>query len=105
VLSTRSIAYGVAKVLRARGRNARVHLRQSGAQGTRGEDRAEFGTVPVFSAMSPKDDDIATLFDSLRTEWGTLDGLVHAIAFAPREALAGDFSRECRDRPSPSRTT
>ena len=25
------------------------------------------------------------------SEWGALDGLLHAIAFAPREALAGDF--------------
>jgi NAD(P)-dependent dehydrogenase (short-subunit alcohol dehydrogenase family) len=24
-------------------------------------------------------------------EWGALDGLLHSIAFAPREALAGDF--------------
>jgi enoyl-[acyl-carrier protein] reductase I len=38
-----------------------------------------------------KDDDIAGLFDALRSEWGALDGLLHAIAFAPREALAGDF--------------
>ena len=37
------------------------------------------------------DDEIAALFDSLKGEWGALDGLLHSIAFAPREALAGDF--------------
>ena len=31
------------------------------------------------------------VFTSLRTHWDSLDGLVHAIAFAPREAIAGDF--------------
>jgi enoyl-[acyl-carrier protein] reductase I len=37
------------------------------------------------------DDQIAALFDGLGGEWGGLDGLLHSIAFAPREALAGDF--------------
>ena len=40
-----------------------------------------------------KDDDIDALFAALSTEWGALDGLLHSIAFAPREALAGDFPR------------
>ena len=31
------------------------------------------------------------LFASLGERWDGLDGIVHAIAFAPREALAGDF--------------
>jgi enoyl-[acyl-carrier protein] reductase I len=37
------------------------------------------------------DAEIAALFDRLGSEWGGLDGLLHSIAFAPREALAGDF--------------
>jgi enoyl-[acyl-carrier protein] reductase I len=37
------------------------------------------------------DEQIAALFDALKGEWGALDGLLHSIAFAPREALAGDF--------------
>jgi enoyl-[acyl-carrier protein] reductase I len=37
------------------------------------------------------DAQIEALFDTLKREWGTLDGLLHSIAFAPREALAGDF--------------
>ena len=38
-----------------------------------------------------KDDDIDALFAALKGEWGALDGLLHSIAYAPREALAGDF--------------
>ena len=37
------------------------------------------------------DGQIDGLFDTLKREWGSLDGLLHSIAFAPREALAGDF--------------
>ena len=33
----------------------------------------------------------SALFDALGRRWDGLDGLVHAIAFAPREAIAGDF--------------
>jgi enoyl-[acyl-carrier protein] reductase I len=31
------------------------------------------------------------LFQELKKQWDGLDGLVHALAFAPREAIAGDF--------------
>ncbi len=37
------------------------------------------------------DAQIEALFESLRARWDGLDGLVHAIAFAPREALKGGF--------------
>ena len=37
------------------------------------------------------DEEIAALFAALGERWDGLDGLVHAIAFAPREAIAGDF--------------
>jgi enoyl-[acyl-carrier protein] reductase I len=45
----------------------------------------------VLPCNVASDDEIAALFDSLRGEWNGLDGLLHSIAFAPREALAGDY--------------
>ena len=33
--------------------------------------------------------EIECSFENLRSRWDGLDGLVHAIAFAPREAIAG----------------
>jgi enoyl-[acyl-carrier-protein] reductase (NADH) len=47
--------------------------------------------VPVLRCDVTKDDDIDALFAAVAAEWGALDGLLHAIAFAPREALTGDF--------------
>jgi enoyl-[acyl-carrier protein] reductase I len=38
-----------------------------------------------------EDAQIDALFADLRTHWDGFDGLVHAIAFAPRDAIAGDF--------------
>src|SRR5690606_23761034 len=37
------------------------------------------------------DSEIDAAFALLGREWGSLDVLVHAVAFAPREALAGQF--------------
>lgn len=35
--------------------------------------------------------DLEQLTDRIQTRWGGLDGALHAIAYAPRDALAGDF--------------
>jgi len=37
------------------------------------------------------DAEIAALFSGLAKQWDGLDGLVHAIAYAPREAIAGEL--------------
>jgi enoyl-[acyl-carrier protein] reductase I len=51
----------------------------------------EFGETPVLRCDVTSDEEIDGLFAALKREWNGLDGLVHSIAFAPREALAGDF--------------
>jgi enoyl-[acyl-carrier protein] reductase I len=38
-----------------------------------------------------RDEEITAAFDTLKREWGNLDILVHAVAFAPREAIMGSF--------------
>jgi hypothetical protein len=43
------------------------------------------------TAMSSDDAQIERLFADLGQHWDQFDGFVHAIAFAPREAIAGDF--------------
>ena len=45
----------------------------------------------MFRCDVQSDGEIDTLFADLGKSWDGLDGLVHAIAFAPKEALAGDF--------------
>lgn len=47
---------------------------------------------PVFQCDATKGDDVDRLFRQVAEVFdGQLDGLVHSIAFAPREALSGDF--------------
>ena len=38
-----------------------------------------------------KPEDLAALTDSLKERWGGVDGALHAIAFAPQDALGGGF--------------
>ena len=45
----------------------------------------------MFRSDVQSDEEIAQTFASLGKHWDGLDGLVHAIAFAPKEALGGDF--------------
>jgi enoyl-[acyl-carrier protein] reductase I len=91
VLSTRSIAYGVARACRREGAQLAFTYVNDDLKDRVVKVAAEFGAVPVLKCDVAKDDDIAAMFDALASEWGSLDGLLHSIAFAPREALAGDF--------------
>lgn len=91
VLSNRSIAYGIAKACRREGAELALSY-----VGERFRERSlefgrEFGTDLVFECDVGDDAQIERLFAQLGAHWPQFDGLVHAIAFAPREAIAGEF--------------
>ena len=91
VLSNRSIAYGVAKACQREGATLAFTYVNAELKDRVVKLAADFGNVPVLPCDVARDDDIAALFASLQAEWGALDGLLHSIAFAPREALSGDY--------------
>ena len=91
VLSTRSIAYGVAKACHREGATLAFTYASEELKDRVVRIAAEFGPCPVLACDVASDEQIAQLFDALRSEWQGLDGLLHSIAFAPREALSGDF--------------
>src|SRR5881394_247093 len=91
VLSTRSIAYGVARACQREGASLAFTYVNDDLKDRVVKIAAEFGAAPVLRCDVAKDDDIDALFAALKGEWGALDGLLHSIAYAPREALAGDF--------------
>ncbi|MFN0185932.1 MAG: enoyl-ACP reductase FabI [Aquabacterium sp.] len=92
VLNNRSIAYGIAKACHREGAELAFSY-----QGERFKDRitefaAEFGSKLVFECDVADDAQIGSLFDQLGQAWPEgFDGFVHAIAYAPRDAIAGDF--------------
>jgi enoyl-[acyl-carrier protein] reductase I len=91
VLSNRSIAYGIARACHREGAElAFTYVGERFRERTEGF-AGEFGSSMIFDCDVGSDEQIAALFENLARTWPTLDGLVHAIGFAPREAIAGDF--------------
>ena len=91
VLSNRSIAYGIARACHAQGAELAFSY-----VGERFKDRitefaADFGSKLIFDCDVGDDAQIERLFAALSAHWPTFDGFVHAIGYAPREAIAGDF--------------
>lgn len=91
LLSNRSIAYGIAKAMHREGAELAFTY-----QNERVKDRVEklatdFESVIVLPCDVQDDHNIEQLFSALATHWDGLDVLVHSIAFAPTEALEGDF--------------
>jgi enoyl-[acyl-carrier protein] reductase I len=91
LLSNRSIAYGIAQACKREGAELAFTY-----VGERFKDRItdfakEFGSELIFDCDVSSDEQINALFADLGKSWNQLDGLVHSIGFAPREAIAGDF--------------
>jgi enoyl-[acyl-carrier protein] reductase I len=91
VLSNRSIAYGVARACHREGATLAFTYVNDDLKERVARLAAEFGSCPVLPCDVTSDAQVGALFERLRAEWGGLDGLLHSIAFAPREALAGDY--------------
>ena len=92
MLSNRSIAYGIAKACQREGAELAFTYAGEGLRDRVVDLAAEFGAKDRVLACDVADDaQIEGAFRSLAEHWDALDGLVHAIAFAPREALKGPF--------------
>jgi enoyl-[acyl-carrier protein] reductase I len=91
VLSNRSIAYGIAKACHAQGAELAFSYLGERFKERITEFAAEFGSTLVFDCDVADDRQIERLFVDLSQHWPTWDGFVHAIGYAPREAIAGDF--------------
>jgi enoyl-[acyl-carrier protein] reductase I len=91
VLSNRSIAYGIARACRREGAELAFTYVGERFRERIGEIAREFGSELTFDLDVAQDAQIAATFGELARHWDGLDGLVHAIGFAPREAISGDF--------------
>lgn len=91
VASNRSIAWGCAEAMHKAGAEIALTYQNEKLK-SRVEDAAQtFGSDLVFPLDVSHDEQIESLFTSLATHWDGLDAIVHAMAFAPREQLEGDY--------------
>ena len=91
LLSSRSIAYGIAQACKREGADLAFTYVGDRFRERITEFAAEFGSTLVYPCDVGDDAQIDALFHNLKTHWDGFDGLVHSIGFAPREAIAGDF--------------
>lgn len=92
VATERSIAWGIAQAMHEQG----AELAFSYAN-DKFKERVEplartVGSNLLMPLDVQLDEQIDAAFALLQREWGTLDAVVHAVAFAPREALSGGFT-------------
>jgi enoyl-[acyl-carrier protein] reductase I len=91
IISNRSIAYGIAKAARREGAELALTYQNERFRERVTDMARELGSGLALPCEVTSDAEIQDLFAKLKSEWNSLDGLVHAIAFAPREAIEGDF--------------
>ena len=86
----RSIAYGIAQAMRREGAELALSYQERFKDRVEGM-AAEFGASAVFEMDVANDDSIAAAFATLGKHWDALDIVVHAVAFAPSDAIRGGF--------------
>lgn len=91
MISERSIAYGIAKACHEQGAELAFTFAVDKLEERVQKLADSFGSQLVFHCDVSSDEEINAVFTDLNKHWNGLDGLVHAIAFAPKEALSGDF--------------
>jgi enoyl-[acyl-carrier protein] reductase I len=97
VATERSIAWGIAQAMHREGAELAF---------TYVNDKMKERVEPLAHSLGSRltmpldvanDAEIDGTFDVLKREWGNLDILVHAVAFAPREAVSGRFIETSRE--------
>jgi enoyl-[acyl-carrier protein] reductase I len=97
VANKRSIAWAIAQKLQQAGwRLAITYQNERLAQEAKGLIDELQGATGFMCDVS-HDDQIAKLFEELKGEYGTLQGVVHSVAFAPAADMGGEFLNTTRE--------
>ena len=97
VANERSIAWGIAKKLSEAGANlAFTYL--GDALKKRVIPLAEkLNSNLIFGCDVEKKEEIIKLFEDIKSEWGKIDFVVHAIAFSDKSELSGEYLNTTRE--------
>jgi enoyl-[acyl-carrier protein] reductase I len=93
----RSIAWGIAQKLHEAGATLAICYQNERRKSEAEELIAELPGARGFQCDVSSDQEIETLFAALKKEYGKLDILIHAVAYAPAAELHGDFLNTSRE--------
>ncbi|HOB60879.1 MAG TPA: enoyl-ACP reductase [Candidatus Competibacteraceae bacterium] len=91
VASNRSIAWGIAQAMHREGAELAFTYQGDKLKPRVEKMAAELGSSLTLPCDVESDAEIAAVFESLQQHWDGLDIVVHSVAYAPREALEGDY--------------
>ena len=92
VANKRSIAWAIAKAWAAAGARLIFNYQGERLKENVEELTGEFGEkTPLFPCDVTSDDEIKAFFENVRGQTDRVDLMLHSLAYAPREALEGDF--------------
>jgi enoyl-[acyl-carrier protein] reductase I len=97
VANNKSIAYGIAKACKEQGAEiAYTYLNEALEKRVRSVAE-ELGSDKVYPLDVSKPEEIAAVVQSIEKDFGKIDFLVHAVAFAPKEALSEPFIKTTKE--------
>jgi len=97
VANKRSIAWSIAQGLHAAGMNLAITYQNERLEAEAKELIEAMPGAQGYMCDVSRDDEIAKLFEQLKTKYGKLHTLVHSVAFAPADELKGDFVQTSRE--------
>jgi len=93
----RSIAWGIAQKLSEAGATLAICYQHERLQRDAETLAAELPAAKIFQCDVSSDEQIDSLFARLKEQYGTLHPVVHAVAFAPSDAIKNDFILTARE--------
>jgi len=92
VASPRSIAWGIAEAMHREGAELAFTYQTEKLKSRVDKIAAQTGSSLVLPLDVGEDEQIDAVFDRLAKEWGHIDIVVHAVGFAPRDQIEGEFA-------------
>lgn len=91
VLTQKSIAFAAARLAQEQGAQIVLSGFGKGMALTEMSARRLPETPEILELDVTKEEDIAAVAEQIGAKWDGLDGFLHAVAFAPKNALGGEF--------------
>jgi enoyl-[acyl-carrier protein] reductase I len=93
----RSIAWAIAQKLQEAGWRLAICYQNERLEQEAKDLIADLPGAAGFMCDVSSDDQIVKLFEQLKSQCGSLQGIVHSVAFAPADAMKGEFINTSRE--------
>jgi enoyl-[acyl-carrier protein] reductase I len=97
VANKRSLAWAIAQAAHREGAEIALTYQSDRLKENVEELAPEVGAKLLLQCEATQEADLTRVFGTLEKEWGSLDFMVHAIAFAKSDELSGEYMKATQD--------